>query len=210
MPPAATSSARIRATISVRRRRPRFGGRVVGFGWAGQLCWGQSRPGRGGSVARKAAGTSVSAVCSKAEPTGPGWAARSGAGARGAAGVGGWAPGAGGAAGAGAGARGAAGAGAEGLAAGVRAAGVAGRGSGARQVCARIVCVALTGWADVLVRLSSSSRALGRRPGSFARVAATIGRTSAGTEIRSGVVFRIRNMTDSGVPVPNGGCPLAA
>ena len=170
VPAAATTSARMRATITVRRRPPRFGGRLLGLGWAGQFgagrfCAGRFCAGRGGWVAWKAAGTGVSAVGSKADSTGPVLAGRS------------WA---------------------------------ALTGSGARQVCARIVWVAWTGWADVLVRLSSSSRALGRLPGSLARVTATSGRTSAGTEIRSGVACRIRNMMDSGVPVPNGGCPLAA
>ena len=85
---------------------------------------------------------------------------------------------------------------------------------GGRQVWARMVWVGLSapaaGATAVRVSWLSSSAAAGRSCGSLDRAAVTWGRSESGTAAMSGASCRIRYRMTSEVPVPKGGCPLAA
>ena len=63
---------------------------------------------------------------------------------------------------------------------------------------------------ELLVSRASSSSARGRRCGSLARAASTMGRSRSGTAEVSGSMCRIRYKMASEDPVPNGISPLAA
>ena len=97
--------------------------------------------------------------------------------------------------------------------------GTAEPGADGCQVWARMVWVGLPYPTDApaadraavdCVSWLSNCGAVGRSPGSLARAASTSGRSPSGTAVMSGTACTIRYKMTSDVPVPNGGCPLAA